>query len=66
MIENLGDVLSLASIVIVLFYSIIGFYNGLVRHREQYFQRREELYYNLFDESDDSEFDERDEPYYED
>ena len=66
MIENLGDLLSIVTLVLVLIYTIIIFYNGLIQHREQYFQKREETYYKLFEEPDDNEFDERDEPYYED
>ncbi len=66
MIEYLGDLASIICLFIALFYAGLNFYKGLVQHRELYFQRREEAYYNLFDDSDDSEFDERDEPYYED
>ncbi len=66
MIENLGDLMSIVTLVLVLIYTIIIFYNGLIQHREQYFQKREETYYKLFEEPDDNEFDERDEPYYED
>lgn len=66
MIENLGDVISIVTLIMILIYTIIIFYNALVQHREQYFQKREETYYRLFEESDDNEYDERDEPYYED
>ena len=67
MIECLGDLVSLIALVLLLIMTIIVFYNGLVSHREQLFQRREETYYRLLDEADDSEeFDDRDEPYYED
>jgi uncharacterized protein YxeA len=66
MIENLGDVISIVTLILILIYTIIIFYNALVQHREQYFQKREETYYRLFEESEDNEYDERDEPYYED
>ena len=66
MIENLGDVISIVTLILILIYTIIIFYNALVQHREQYFQKREETYYRLFEESEDNDYDERDEPYYED
>ncbi len=67
MIECLGDLVSLIALVFLLIMTIIVFYNGLISHREQLFQRQEETYYRLLDEADDSEeFDDRDEPYYED
>lgn len=66
MIENLGDVISIVTLILILIYTIIIFYNALVQHREQYFQKREETYYRLFEESEDNEYDERDQPYYED
>ena len=66
MLESFGDVISIATLIMLLVMAIVNFYNALVQHREQYFQKREQSYYKLFDESDDSEFDERDEPYYED
>ena len=66
MIENLGDVVSIVTLILMLIYTIFIFYNALVQHREQYFQKREETYYRLFEETDDNEYDERDEPYYED
>ncbi|MBR4456154.1 MAG: hypothetical protein IKS32_08015 [Solobacterium sp.] len=67
MIENLGDAIALICILVALFYAVVNFYNGLIRHREQYFQSREERYYQLFDDSEeDDDYDERNEPYYED
>ena len=66
MLESFGDVISIAALIMLLVMAIVNFYNARVQHREQYFQKREQSYYKLFDESDDSEFDERDEPYYED
>ncbi len=66
MIENLEDLVSIIALILILIMTIINFYNALVRHREQLFQKREISYYKMFEESDDSEFDDRDEPYYED
>ncbi|MBQ9328423.1 MAG: hypothetical protein IJ225_07795 [Solobacterium sp.] len=66
MIETFGDMLAVISMLVSFMAAFVIFYRALIQHREVYFQRREDRYYGLFEESDDSDFDDRDEPYYED
>ncbi len=66
MIENISDLAAAAALVLASIAGILLFYNTLVSHREVYMQKREALYYRLFEEQDEDDFDDRNEPYYED
>lgn len=66
MIENISDLAAAAALILAAIAGILTFYNTLVSHREVYMQKREALYYRLFEEQDEDEFDDRNEPYYED
>ena len=67
MIENLGAFVTIIALMIAAAAGIIAFYNTLVSHREVLMQNREALYYRLFDEQDEEdEYEDRNEPYYED
>ena len=66
MVENLGDIIAVISLMIMAAAGVILFYNTLVTHREIYMRSREALYYRLFDEQDDEDYEERNGPYYED
>ena len=66
MIENISDLAAAAALIFAAIAGILLFYNTLVSHREVYMQKREALYYRLFEEQDEDEYDDRNEPYYED
>ena len=67
MIETFGDLIAMIAMVLFILTGFWMIYAITIRHREEDMKRREALYYRYYsDADDDSDFDDRNEPYYED
>lgn len=69
MIETFGDLVAMVAMVLFILIGFWMLYSITIRHREEDMKRREALYYRYYSEADaddDSDFDDRNEPYYED
>jgi ABC-type nickel/cobalt efflux system permease component RcnA len=68
MIETFGDMIAMIAMVLFILIGFWMLYAITIRHREEDMKRREALYYRYYSEAedDDSDFDDRNEPYYED
>ncbi len=68
MIENFGDLVAVIAMVLFILVGLWMIYAISIRHREEDMKRREALYYRYYAETDDDsgDYDDRNEPYYED
>ena len=69
MIENFGDLIAMAAMILFVGIGFWMIYAITIRHREEDMKRREALYYRYYAETEDdsdSDYDDRGSFYYED